>query len=97
MKQCVKALNEEGNSFDYFGRTFPGLKNEKLKAGIFDKHPIRKLFKGKMLVNSKNSVEAAAWNAFTEVYNKFLGNVKHTNYIQIVHSYFRVSIHLIVT
>ena len=42
MKQFVKALNKEGNCFEYFCRTFPGLSNEKLKAGIFDGPQIRK-------------------------------------------------------
>ena len=87
MKQFVKALNKEGNCFEYICRTFPGLSNEKLKAGIFDGPQIRKLLKDTNFVNSMNSVEAATWNAFTEVVNKFLGNVKHTNYVQIVHSF----------
>ena len=87
MKQFVKVLNKEGNCFEYICRTFPGLSNEKLKAGIFDGPQIRKLLKDTNFVNSMNSVEAATWNAFTEVVNKFLGNVKHTNYVQIVHSF----------
>ena len=86
MKQFVKALNKEGNCFEYICRTFPGLSNEKLKAGIFDGPQIRKLLKDTNFVNSMNSVEAPTWNAFTEVVNKFLDNVKHTNYVQIVHS-----------
>ena len=86
MKQFVMALNKEENYFEYICRTFPDLSNEKLKAGIFDGPQIRKLLKDTNFVNSMNSVEAATWNAFTEVVNKFLGNVKHTNYVQIVYS-----------
>ena len=67
MKQFVKALNKEGNCFEYICRTFPGLSNEKLKAGIFDGPQIRKLLKDTNFVNSMNSVEAATWNTFTEV------------------------------
>ena len=43
MNQFVKALPEIGNCFDYICRFFPGMSNEKLKAGIFDRLQIRKL------------------------------------------------------
>ena len=36
MKQFVKALAVTENCFSYIFRVFPGLTNEKLKAGIFD-------------------------------------------------------------
>ena len=36
MKQFVKALDKQGDYFDYIRRTFPGLSDEKVKAGIFD-------------------------------------------------------------
>ena len=36
MKQFVKALNKTGQCFQYILSAFPGLSNEKLKAGIFD-------------------------------------------------------------
>ena len=35
MKQFVKALDKEGDCFQYICKAFPGLSNEKLKAGIF--------------------------------------------------------------
>jgi len=36
MKQFVKALNKDGNCFEYICTEFPGSTIEKLKAGIFD-------------------------------------------------------------
>ena len=36
MKQFVKALDKDGNCFNYIAKTFPNLSMEKLKAGIFD-------------------------------------------------------------
>ena len=36
MKQFVKALDKQGDFFYYIRRTFPGLSDEKVKAGIFD-------------------------------------------------------------
>ena len=45
MKQFVKALNKEGDCFQYICKAFAGLNNEKLKAGIFDGLKIRQLIK----------------------------------------------------
>ena len=36
MKQYVKASDKDGDCFNFFAKTFPGLRMEKLKAGIFD-------------------------------------------------------------
>ena len=36
MKQIVKALDKDGDCFQYICQSFPSLSNEKLKAGIFD-------------------------------------------------------------
>ena len=41
MKQFVKALDFYGDGFKYIGYTFPGLSEEKLKAGIFNGPQIR--------------------------------------------------------
>ena len=42
MKQFVKTFDKTGQCFQYISSAFPGLSNEKLKAGIFDIHQIRK-------------------------------------------------------
>ena len=36
MKQLVKALDKDGDCFQYICKSFPSLSNEKLKAGIPD-------------------------------------------------------------
>ena len=43
MKQFVKALDKEGNGFNYICRSFPALSTQKLKAGIFDGPQIRQM------------------------------------------------------
>ena len=43
MKQFVRALDFHGDCFKYIGYTFPGLSEEKLKAGIFNGPQIRQL------------------------------------------------------
>ena len=45
MKQFVKALDKDGDCFNYIAQTFPGLSIEKLKKGIFDGPQIRKQIK----------------------------------------------------
>ena len=36
MKQLVKALDKDGDCYQYICKSFPSLSNEKLKAGIPD-------------------------------------------------------------
>ena len=45
MKQFVKALNEEGQCFQYIMSQFPQLYDAKIKEGIFDGPQIHKLLK----------------------------------------------------
>ena len=42
IKQFVKALDKEGECFQYIHRFFPKLSSEKVRAGIFDGSQIRK-------------------------------------------------------
>ena len=84
MKQFVKALNKEGDCFQYICRLFPRISTEKLKAGILDGPQIRKLAKDQNFELSMNDIEAAAWKSFVELINNFLGNVKSENYVIIV-------------
>ena len=43
MKRFVKALDKDGDCFNYIAKTFPGPSMEKLKVSIFDGPQIRKL------------------------------------------------------
>lgn len=84
MKQFVKALNKEGNCFKYICRQFPGLSNEKLKAGIFDGPQIRMLMKDTNFISHMDRKERNAWESFKEVVKNFLGNHKAPNYKELV-------------
>ena len=83
MKQFAKALDKTG-CFQYILSAFPGLCNEKLKAGIFDGHQIRKLIKHPNFQHSMKEIELARWLSFVEVVQSFLGNRKADNYKDIV-------------
>ena len=87
IKQFVKALDKQGDCFDYICRTFPGLSDKKVKAGIFYGSQIRKFIKDTNFVLSMNEIEATAWNAFVEIVTKFLGNIKHDSYVVIVQNF----------
>ena len=80
MKQFVKALDFRGDCFKYIGYTFPGLRAEKLKAGIFNGPQIRQLMKDSSFVASMTSKEARAGKALTKMIKNFLGNKKAENY-----------------
>lgn len=84
IKQFVKALNKEGNCFEYLCKTFPALSEAKLKEGIFVGPQIRSLMKDTEFENVMEDKEKHAWNAFKEVVHKFLGNYKDPNYVEIV-------------
>ena len=84
MKQFLKALDKEGDCFPYICKIFPGLSNEKLKAGIFDGPQIRQLIKDANFCPSMNDIELAAWSSLVEVVKNFLGNQKADNYEELV-------------
>ena len=60
MKQFVKALSAESDSFKYLCDAVPGIAIEKLKAGIFDGSQIRKLMNEKDFIKFMNDLEKNA-------------------------------------
>ena len=78
MKQYVKALDHNGDCFRYICQAFPGLSEEKKKAGVFNGPQIRQLLRDPNFVASMTAHEARAWNAFSLVVNNFFGNRKRT-------------------
>ena len=84
IKQFVKALDKNGDCFKYICNAFPGLSDEKLKAGVFNGPDIRKLVKDPDFVNSMNDVEKRTWCAFVAVVKNFLGNNRAANYSDLV-------------
>jgi hypothetical protein len=84
MKQFTKALDKEGRCFRYICSKFPGISDEKLKAGVFDGPQIRTLMRDTDFEKEMTRDERKAWTAFTAVVNKFLGNTKAANYKSLV-------------
>lgn len=84
MKQFTKALNKNGNCFQYLEQKFPQISSEKLHGGIFDGPQIRTLMEDKDFVTKMNALEEKAWLSFKSVVINFLGNKKAENYKQIV-------------
>ena len=80
MKQFVKALDKDGDCFNYIAKTSPGLSMEKLKAGIFDGPQIHKLMQDQTFTARMTVAERAAWCAHVLVIQEFLGNTKASNY-----------------
>ena len=86
MKIFLKALDKDGDCFQYICKSFPSLSNEKLKSGIFDGPQIQQLMRDQKLCDSMNEVELAAWLSFVEVDKNFLGNYRADNYKEILNN-----------
>ena len=84
MKQFVKALPKDGETFKYLSRKFPRLTKAKLKEGVFVGPDIRKLMKDNNFEFVMNNVERSAWNSFKDVVTKFLGNQKDLDFENVV-------------
>lgn len=66
MKQFVKALDHNGDCFYYLCSTSRSLSEEKKTAEVFDGPLIRTLLRDAYFVTIMNTVEARAWNAFSD-------------------------------
>ena len=84
MKQFVKALDKDGDCFNYIAKIYPGLRMEKLKADIFDGPQIRKLLQDQIFTARMTVAERAAWCSYVSVTREFLGNAKASNYRNLV-------------
>ncbi|CAH1107779.1 unnamed protein product [Psylliodes chrysocephalus] len=80
IKQFVKALDKEGNCFNYICRKFTKLSMEKLEGGIFDGLQIRQFIKDTDFIKVMTVPESKAWKSFMLVVENFLGNHKIPNY-----------------
>lgn len=84
MKQFVKALDQDGECYEYLSQVFHHKTDAKLSAGIFDVPEIRTLFRDENFERTMKDDEKAAWSSFKDVSTKFLGNTKDVNYKTIV-------------
>ena len=84
MKQFVKALDKDGDCFNYIAKTFSGLSMEKLKAGIFDGPQIRKLMQDQTFTARMTVAERASWCSYVSPIQEFLDNTKASNYRNLV-------------
>ena len=84
MKQYVKALDHNRDCFSYIFQAFPGLGEEKKKAGVFNGPQIEQLFRDSNFVASVTAHEARVWNAFSLVASNFFDNTKRENYEDLV-------------
>ena len=79
MKQFVKALDKDGDCFNYIAKTFPGLSMEIHKAGIFDGPQICKLMHDQTFTAHMTMAKRAAWLSYVSVIQEFLGKTKTSN------------------
>ena len=86
VKQFVKAMNKEGNSFQHISALFPFLSEANKEAGSFTGPQVRLMLQCKELEDKMTAREAGAWKAFREVVQNFLGNKQSNNYELLVNN-----------
>ena len=84
MKQFMKALDKDGDGFNYIAKTLPGLSMKKLTAGIFDGPQIRTQMQDQTFTARMAVAERAAWCSYALVIQEFLGSIKASNYRNLV-------------
>ena len=87
MKNFVKALDQNGPSFQYILRKFEGIISEaKVKAGVFNGPQIRILIKDEHFIKTLTKPERDAWTSFVLVTKQFLGKTRAKNYKKLVNN-----------
>lgn len=84
MKNFVKALNREGQAFQYLKKKFTKMTDAKLKEGIFIGPQIKELMNDKTFESTLNSKEKQAWTSMIKVFQNFLGKKKSEDYENLV-------------
>lgn len=84
MKNFVKALDKDGETFKYLVEKFPRISDAKLKAGIFVGPQIRQLLNDDQFVTKMSTVERRSWEAFRNVVHNFIGNRRSSDYETLV-------------
>ena len=72
MKQFVKSLDKEGDTFKYLKAMFPNISDKKLDEGVFVGPQIRKAIKSD-IKDVMTEEEKEAWDAFVDICGNFLG------------------------
>lgn len=84
IKNFVKALRKDGDSFHYLKSVFPNLSDAKIKEGVFVGPQIKRLLNDSNFILTLTVDEAKAWKSFRSVVDGFLGNSRSRNYKKIV-------------
>ncbi|XP_036342330.1 uncharacterized protein LOC118751618, partial [Rhagoletis pomonella] len=87
MKQFVKRLDKNSESFLHLETVFPKLSDAKIKEGIFIGPQIRKLMIDENFVEKLNEVEKRAWLSFISLCHNYLGNERSSNYKEVVQEF----------
>jgi hypothetical protein len=79
-KNIVKAMDRNGDGFQYLKLKFPVISDAKIREGIFFGLQIRELLKDRNFESVLNSLKLEAWKSFKNVCEHLLGNNRADNY-----------------
>lgn len=83
-KNFVKALNKDGDAFNYLLHFFPRISNEKIRQGVFNGPQIRELLQDPNFVNHLSVPQKKAFESFRSIVDGFLGNNRSPRYKELV-------------
>lgn len=84
MKQFVKALPKDGDTFECLANKFPRLSEAKLKEGVLVDPDIKTLMKGWLFQTKLEDIERSAWQFVKEVMKISHGNYNDPDFKNIV-------------
>ncbi|XP_054742067.1 uncharacterized protein LOC129247141 [Anastrepha obliqua] len=86
MRSSLKSkLKVDGEAFRHLKEVaFPKVSDAKLKGGILVGPQIRKLMRDEKFTSKLSAVERRAWESFKSLCEKFLGNKKSSDYVEVV-------------
>ena len=88
MKQLLRnTLATDGHCFKYIILQFPGLSMEKIKATEFDGLQTWKPIKDEQFTGTMSDFEKNPWLSFKDVVKNFIGNIRASNYAEIIGNY----------
>jgi len=77
-------MDQNGDDFRHLQTLFPPLSVNKVKEGIFIEPHIRRIIRDPVFISKLNTIERNAWLSFVAVTEDFLGNIRSSNYEELV-------------
>jgi len=82
-------MDQNGDGFRHLQTLFPRLSVNKVKEAIFIGPHIRRIMRDPVFISKLNTIERNTWLSFVPVTEGFLGNIRSSNYEELVSNLLR--------